>query len=70
MFEPATAHVRVELIAHEPGQAHPSLAQRFEERWGVLLNDVVQHRVLFRTLDCKSPALVADGGSPVNTVGR
>ena len=45
MFEPATAHVRVELIAHEPGQAHPSLAQRLEQRWGVLLNDVVQHRV-------------------------
>ena len=25
---------------------------------------------LFRTLDWKSPALVADGGSPVNAVGR
>lgn len=43
--KPAAAHVRVELIAHEPGQARPLVTQRLEERWRVLLNNVVQHRV-------------------------
>ena len=46
VFEPATAQVRFEFLAYEPWQARPLLGHRFEERLNVLLDPLVEHRVL------------------------
>ena len=41
-FKAPTVQVRIEFIAHEPGQARPLLTYRVEERPGVLLDGLIE----------------------------
>ena len=44
MFEPPAALVRLELLAHEPGQRGIALGEMLKERLGVLLDSLVEQR--------------------------
>jgi len=46
VFEPAAAQVRLELLAHEPGQRGVALGEILKERLGVLLDGLVEQRFL------------------------